>query len=442
MKSKPVFRIGLIGYGVVGQGVVKHLQNNRQVIEQRLGGARLVVHRVAVHNKSKKREVPFPEKRITTDPMSIVEDPEIDIVCELMGGVDEAYKLTLKALRAGKAVVTANKALICEKGDALLKAARQGKGHYHYEASVAGGIPVLKVLREGLVANRFHRIYGILNGTSNYILTRMDREGLTFEETLQEARRLGYVEADESLDLDGWDAAHKTIILAFLAHGKWVKLSQMPVEGIRRITLADVTSARELGYKIKLLARIERDFETNQLSLSVRPTFLPKSSVVAGVDDVFNAVDLQGDVVGDLFLAGRGAGQDPTASAVISDIADAVAARLGAPPMAMSDEDLKTQRALAAGCTLAPPEETKSRFYCRMTVSDESGVLSKVTDVLAKAGVSIATIWQEAIASHQAASISLTTHETDLLKAEKAMKQLNRINAVLEPPVLFPIFEP
>jgi len=346
MTEKRTIRIGLLGFGVVGQGVWKNIENNRLALERRLG-ARLEITEVVVRDLARRRDVGVPAERLSTDSGRVVDNPGIDIVCELMGGTGLALELTRRALEQGKIVVTANKALICEHGEELFGIARRTGAHYFYEASVAGGIPIIKTLREALVANRFKLIFGILNGTSNYILTRMEREGLSFEETLGDARRLGYVEADEALDLDGIDAAHKAVILAYLAHGKWVKLDEIICEGIREITRDDIAIAGELGYKIKLLAVIARDFEANQLSVRLHPALISKKEVVAGVDEVYNAVSVTGDVVGTTILIGRGAGQDATSSAVISDIADAVFMLQGAPDPVISEEDEQVYRQLA-----------------------------------------------------------------------------------------------
>ena len=321
MSEKRIIRIGLLGFGVVGQGVWKNIEKNRQALEFRLG-AQLDITQVVVKNTTKQREVAVPAECYSDDPSRVVDNPDIDIVCELMGGTGEALELTRRALKQGKIVVTANKALICEHGEELFAIAHQNGGHYFYEASVAGGIPIIKTIREALVANRFKLIFGILNGTSNYILTRMEREGLSFDATLGDARQLGYVEADEALDLDGIDAAHKAVILAYLAHGKWVKLEDIICEGIRQISGDDIAMAGQLGYKIKLLAVIARDFEANQLSVRLHPALIAKSEVIAGVDEVYNGVSVTGDVVGTTVLIGRGAGQDATSSSVISDIAD------------------------------------------------------------------------------------------------------------------------
>src|SRR5258706_11010084 len=242
-----------------------------------------------------------------------------------MGGTTLARDVTLAALGCGKVVVSANKALICEHGAEIFATARRHGGHFFFEASVAGGIPIIKALREGLVANRFPLIYGILNGTCNYILTQMEDQDAPYPGVLAEAKRLGYAEADESLDVDGWDTAHKASVLAWLAHGVWVKTDQMIVEGISRITPADFKNASTLGFGIKLLAVITRDFARNELSVRVHPTLLPEGNVIANVSGVFNAISVTGDIVGTTFYSGRGAGQDATASARLSDIPDAVA---------------------------------------------------------------------------------------------------------------------
>ena len=239
---------------------------------------------------------------LTTDSASIVDDPNIDLVCELMGGVEEAKLLTLRAFAQGKSVVTANKALICEHGEELFRAAEEAGVGYGFEASVAGGIPIIKVLRESLVSNEFPLIYGILNGTSNYILTRMEKEGASFEEVLGDARQLGYVEADEALDLDGVDAAHKAVILAYLAHGIWVNLSEVTVEGIRRISNEDLQAAENLSCRIKLIGVIRRNFTNDHVAVAVHPALIPIEETIARTDGVHNGVCLNGSVVGTVVL--------------------------------------------------------------------------------------------------------------------------------------------
>ena len=323
--SRPrTLNVGICGLGTVGQGVWKHFGRLRAELESRLG-ARIVLRRASVRSLSKARGVRVPASKLTTDPMGIAADPRIDIVCELIGGTDIARKVTLAALSRGKIVVSANKALICAHGAEIFAAARRHGGHFLFEASVAGGIPLIKAVREGLVANRFPRIFGILNGTCNYVLTKMEELDAPYSSVIAEAKRLGYAEADESLDVEGWDTAHKASILAWLAHGVWVRPQQMIVEGIERITPADFRNASALGYGIKLLAIITRDFSTDEMVVRVHPTLLPQESVLARVSGVFNAISVTGDVVGTTLYIGRGAGQDATASAVISDIADAAA---------------------------------------------------------------------------------------------------------------------
>lgn len=436
MSSERIIGIGFLGLGVVGQGVWKHIEANRPALEHRLG-AELRLVRAGVRDISRKRAVRVPRGALTTDLEAVVDDPAIQIVCELMGGVKEAKALTLRALKQGKTVVTANKALICECGAELFKAAQAGGGYYFFEASVAGGIPIIKTLKEGLVANRFLLIFGILNGTSNYILTRMEREGLAFEETLDDARQLGYVEADESLDLDGLDAAHKASILAYLAHGVWVKPRQMLLEGIRNVSLLDIRIAGELGYKIKLIASIRTLEDGKSLGVSVLPSLIPVTEVVAGVDDVYNAVSIHGDIVGRTVLIGRGAGQDATSSSVISDIADAVKALTGYPVYKETEGP-----PVSSTKTLAPLEAMVGRYYLRLKVKDEPGVLARITPLLAREQISLATVNQKPLTDGPGANLFLTTHQTDEKHISQLLRSLRRLRSVLlEPPVLLRIFE-
>jgi len=433
-------RIGLLGFGTVGQGVWKHLHNNRAALERRLGVG-LDIVRVGVRDLKKEREVKVPAARLTTDLGSIVDDPSIDIVCELIGGVTTARALTERALKSGKVVVTGNKALLCAHGAELFRLVQRGRGHYFFEASVAGGIPIIKTLREGLIANRFRLIYGILNGTCNYILTRMASEGRSFDEVLADAKRLGYAEADESLDVDGWDAAHKAVILAYLAHGRWIKPKQMLVQGIREITPHDLAYAKELGYTIKLLAIISRDFSTNRVFARVHPCLLPKRNLLASVDDVFNGICLCADVAGSTLLVGRGAGQDATASAVISDIADAVVALRGAPPPVICEEDADTYARLGSGISIASLAEITGRYYLRLTVKDRPGVLAEVARVLATHNISIATMIQREDRAAQTAEIIFTTHASNEQCVHQACHHLKKLRVVLGAPFLLRILE-
>lgn len=435
MAEKSIIKIGFLGLGTVGQGVWKHIEADRQRLETRLG-ASLVLHRAAVRELNKARHGSIPKERLTTDAMAVATDPEIDIVCELMGGTGRAKELTLAALEHGKIVVSANKALLCEHGDAIFRAARAGGGHFFFEASVAGGIPIIKALREGLVANRFPLIYGVLNGTCNYILTRMEEEGAPYETVLAEARELGYVEADESLDLDGWDTAHKAVILAFLAHGKWVKYDEMLVEGIRNVTLADIRHAGSLGYRIKLIAAIERDFSANQLFISVRPSLVPRKHVLASLTGPFNGVSVTGSVAGATTYIGRGAGQDATASAVISDIADAALLLRGARIALLPEED-DGIREEQEPCGIMSLDQVKGSYYLRLAVDDAPGVLARIATVMAKRNVSIATVTQKD--GDGLAALILTTHESNERDIQETVRDLRNLPPVLEEPLLLRI---
>jgi homoserine dehydrogenase len=432
MSTASVINIGICGLGTVGQGVWKHIERARPELEARLG-AKLVLARASVRDLEKKREVRLKPAQLTTDPLSIATDPSIHIVCELIGGTGIARKVTLAALKLGKTVISANKALLCAHGPELFATARKHGGQFFFEASVAGGIPIIKALREGLVANRFRRIYGILNGTCNYILTRMEREGLAYPVILKEAKALGYAEADESLDVEGWDTAHKASVLAYLAHGTWVPTSKMVVEGITQLTQADLTFARENGYAIKLLAVIERDLERNVLSVGVYPALLPLSKVIANVNEVYNGISVAGDIVGETTYIGRGAGQDPTASAVIGDIIDAASQLVrGGAVLAPAP---------ATKLALTPPAALRSRHYLRLDVKDQPGVLAKIATCTAKAGVSIASLVQRPSEKPLAASLLLTTHESNEAQIRLTIARLAKLNCVLGKPLLLRIAE-
>jgi homoserine dehydrogenase len=435
MSDSMTVNIGICGLGTVGQGVWKHISAHRAELEARVG-VKLNLARAAVRDVGKRRDVRIPASKLSSDPLAIARDPSIHIVCELMGGTQLAREVTLTALRLGKVVVSANKALIAEHGPEIIAAAQKHGGHFFFEASVAGGIPIVKALREGLVANRFPLIYGILNGTCNYILTQMKESDAPYAAVLAEAKRLGYAEADESLDVDGWDTAHKASVLVWLAHNVWVKPEQMIVEGIARITPADFTNAAVLGYGLKLLAVVARDFKRNELSVRVHPTLLPEGSVIANVNGVFNAISVTGDVVGTTLYSGRGAGQDATASAVIGDIADAAALLKHGRGAHLIGEPTGTAQ---PACRLAPPENIRCRYYLRLTVNDQPGVLARVASVMAKHHISIASVIQNPAERAGAASLVLTTHESNERAMSRTLKQLAALPSVLEAPVLLRI---
>ena len=434
-KEMVTIRVGILGFGTVGQGTWKHLVENSDFWSKILG-VRLVPTHASVRSLSKERDVKIPDSRLTTDSQSIVDNPDVDLICELIGGIDEARELTLRAFSKGKSVITANKALICEHGEELFKAAEDAGVHYAFEASVAGGIPIIKVLRESLVANEFPLIYGILNGTSNYILTRMEKEGTSFEEVLGDARKLGYVEADESLDLDGVDAAHKAVILAYLAHGLWVKLKDITVEGISKISNQDLEAALKLGCKIKLIGVIRRNFENNHVSVGVFPALVPIDEIIARTDGVYNGVSLTGSVVGTVVLTGRGAGQDPTAGSVISDLVDVVKSMHGL------RNSVKLLHVAPDECSPASAVEIKGRYYLRLSVDDKPGQLAKVAECLSEHEVSLETVSQKPKGENSLASLILTTHETNEESMSRAIESLENLNGVCESPVLFRIFDP
>lgn len=380
--------VGVLGFGTVGAGVVDGLLTNRKIMANRLG-VDIVLRKVADLDITSDRGIQVPDGVLTTDAMAVLHDPSIQIIVELIGGTGIAKKFVLEALNAGKSVVTANKKLLAEFGEEIFGAAARNGVDIYFGASVGGGIPVIRVLREGLAGNRINSIYGILNGTCNYILTRMEREGLPFDVVLAAAQKAGYAEADPSLDIDGFDTAHKAAILASLAYGFYVPMDKIQVEGIRNLSGTDVQYAAELGYRIKLLATIKNDAE--KVEVSVHPTLVPQSHMLASVSDVFNAAMINGDLSGDTLYYGRGAGRAPTASTVIGDIGDIARNRLFPNP-----------RYCEAVCTanvgkiaMREPEDVQSRFYLRLMVSDKAGSLGLLTTALGKHGVSIRAATQK-----------------------------------------------
>lgn len=386
MGSAQQLNIGLIGAGIVGGGVVKNLTRNADLVADRLGGMRLNLKWVCDKEASRLKGLPVAPEVLTGDAQTVLRDPDVQVVVELVGGTGFAKTVILDALKAGKVVVTANKALLAHAGEEIFDTAAKNRTNVFYEASVCGGIPIIKSLREGFVGNRFPFIYGIVNGTCNYILSRMTAEGMHFEEALAEAQANGFAEADPGLDIDGIDSAHKATILASLAHGFWTGFDNTYVEGIRHVSRLDIQIARELGYRIKLLAIIK---EHNGVEVRVHPTLIPANHVLASVSGVFNGVVVRGDVVGDTMFYGRGAGADATSSAVIADLADA----------ALNLKFGSTQRVPAfvshqLHARIRTIDEVESRYYLRLTVEDRAGVIAAVSKVLGDADISIASVLQ------------------------------------------------
>ncbi len=399
--------IGLAGLGTVGAGVYKHLAQNRALLSERLG-LELIVQRVVARDLTKPRLgliEPPPPALMTQHWQELIDDPRVEIVVELLGGIETPLALIREAITAGKTVVTGNKALLAEHGQEIFALAAEKRVPVFFEASTAGGIPIIKSIREAFIANHIVSIHGIINGTSNYILSRMTAEpGLDFADALHAAQAAGYAEADPTLDINGWDAAHKAIILASLAYGFWVPAERVFVEGIDEVSATDIHFAGELGYRIKLLAIIKANTATEvgqaggPIEVRVHPTLIPKTHVLASVSGVFNAVAVRGDVVGETLFYGRGAGQDPTSSAVLSDLAEAAFALRPSSGRASDDSDLRrrcygfTPHGLYGTCL--PLEEIISRYYLRLAVDDQPGVLAQVAGVLGTHGIGISSVVQ------------------------------------------------
>ena len=419
--------IGLLGFGTVGAGVVEGLQRNRELLSQRLG-VELVLRRIADVDLERDRGVTVDRAILTRDARAVIADPRVDIVVELIGGTGIARTLMGEALRAKKPVVTANKRLLAEHGQEIFGLAEQGGVDLYFGASVGGGIPIIRVLREGLIGNEVRRILGILNGTCNYILTRMERDALTFDAALRGAQEAGYAEADPSLDIDGFDTAHKAVILASLAYGFHVPMSAVSVEGVRGLSGMDVQYARELGYRIKLLAIVRRDGD--EIEVRVHPTLVPMEHMLASVNQVFNAVMVQGDLTGDTLYYGRGAGREPTASTVIGDLAD-IARNLAAGKPRHRRGVPQVSRALR----IRPLAEVSSRYYLRLMVLDKPGSLGRFTGILGGHGVSILAVTQRAV--QQAGGfvpVVVLTHLAQEAKLDAALAEIHAAGIVSERP--------
>jgi homoserine dehydrogenase len=421
-------RIGLAGLGNVGAGVFKNVARNQDLIQQRTG-ANLEIAKVAVRNLKKKRDIEVPAKLLTGDWRDIIADPSIQVVVELIGGTTEAFDLVSASLRAKKIVVTGNKALLAERGRELFALAEECGVPIYFEAAVAGGIPIIQVLQEGLVANRILSIHGIINGTCNYILTRMSQAGLSYVDALQEAQDKGYAEADPTLDISGWDAAHKAIILASLSYGFWIKAEDVHVEGIDRVSIADIRFAERLGYGVKLLSVIRAD-EQGRVEVRTQPTLLPLTHVLASVNGAFNAIVVNGDIVGETLFYGRGAGQDPTSSSVISDLCEAAATLIyGARHSGFVPHGLYGKS--------KPIDDTVSRYFLRLTVNDVPGVLGQITTTLGARGIGISSVIQpeDLESTSDTTSLVLMIHDARLGDVKAAMAEIEKLACVREQPV-------
>lgn len=412
------YKVGILGFGTVGAGVADCLLKNADVIAKRTG-TKPVLAGIADLDIETDRGITISKDLLTTDASELIH--RVDVVVELIGGTTVAKKFILQALNEGKSVVTANKALLAEHGEELFAAAEKNNADLYYEASVGGGIPIIKGLREGFVGNRIERIYGILNGTCNYILTRMEREEIDFAPVLKDAQQLGYAEANPSLDIDGYDTAHKATILAALAYGKWFGMDPVYVQGIRDVTLTDIKFAGELGYKVKLLAILKQ--ENGDIEIRVHPTMIPKRTQLAMIDEVFNGVMVTGDYVGDTLFYGRGAGRNATASAVVGDIVD-----VGLNITGKTTRRISSFREGVQYKNLIKMDDVKSRYYLRLQVMDVPGVLAKITSILGNNDISISSLVQREGQSKHNVSLLVITHQTLEKNVKAAIEQINQLS--------------
>lgn len=423
---KKFISIGMIGFGTIGTGVVRLLKENESLIAGRLG-AEIHLRKIADLDIDRSREVTVERKLLTNDAAQILNDPDIDIVVELMGGYEPARTFILAAMARGKHVVTANKALLATHGDEIFRSAVQHQVNIGFEGSVGGTIPVIKTIKESLVANRIESIFAIVNGTSNFILSKMTDDGGSFEAVLKEAQALGFAECNPVYDVEGIDAAHKLAILLSLCYGKKVRLDDLYREGITHIAEQDILFARELGYRIKLLAiAIRRD---QRIEARLHPTMIPLNHLLANVNGNFNAFHIIGDASDSIFLYGQGAGMMPTASAVVSDIVDiardmrkGVSVRV--PPRVLDEEGIDEIR-------LMPFDEIRTNYYFRFSAADRPGVLSRISGILGANDISIAAVIQKGRTQGGAVPIVMTTYKARERDVQKALKEIDRLDVVM-----------
>lgn len=420
--------VGIIGFGTVGTGVARVLLDNAMLIRRRVGVPVELV-RIADLDITRDRGIALPPGLLTTDAKQVLTDPAVDVVVELIGGYDTAKRVILEAIAAGKHVVTANKALLALHGEEIFDAASRKGVELGFEASVGGGIPVIRALTEGLAGNAIQSIYGIINGTSNYILSRMTHEGHSFEAVLADAQREGYAEADPTFDVSGIDSAHKLAILANLAYGTPVNFKEIYTEGITHITPIDLAYAREFGFTIKLLGIAK--LIDGEVEARVHPTMVPSGSLIAQVEGVYNAIQLVGDAVGDVVLYGRGAGSLPTGSAVVSDVI-AIGRNLlkgvaGRVPAASFQQDQRRP------LRMKPMEEITSLYYLRFMVVDRPGVLAQIAGELGRCGISISSMLQQGRREGQTVPVVIKTHMAREREVQTALREINRKPFVSEP---------
>lgn len=428
---KPRIGVGIIGFGTVGTGAAKVLLDNAALIRRRVG-VPIEVVRIADLDITRDRGIAVPPGVLTTDVKQVLQDPAVDVVVELIGGYDTAKRVILEAMAAGKHVVTANKALLALHGEEIFEAAARKGVDLGFEASVGGGIPVIRALTEGLAGNQIESIYGIINGTSNYILSRMTHEGHDFASVLQDAQQAGYAEADPTFDVAGVDSAHKLAILVSLAYGTPVNFKEIYTEGITHLTPIDIAYAKEFGFTIKLLGIAK--LVDGEVEARVHPTMLPATSPIAQVDGVYNAIQLVGDAVGDVVLYGRGAGSLPTGSAVVSDVIaigrNVLRGAAGRVPVASFLQDQRRP------IRMRPMEEITSLYYLRFMVVDRPGVLAQIAGELGRHGISISSMLQQGRREGQTVPVVIKTHMAKERDVQAALRDINRKPFVSEPAML------
>lgn len=419
--------IGLLGFGNVGSGLVRIIQERKRLLVDKLG-VELVIKRICDKDLRSPRGVRLSPGLLTSNTKEFLRDEELDVIVELIGGVHPAKEFIIEALNNKKHVVTANKAVLAEEGKDIFKAAEKNCRNVYFEASVGAGVPIIKTIREGLVANKFNAVYGIINGTSNFILSKMAEEGATFNGALREAKERGFAERNPTLDINGFDSAHKLIILIYLAFGKLIGIKNIFVEGISDISLADVKFANEMNLKIKLLAIAKKT--GNALEVRVHPTMIAKSHPLASVSGVYNAIYLEADLAGDILIYGQGAGKFSAASAVASDLADLASDILlkegGLRKLMPSNIPVRRLKRI---------DEIETRFYIRFMAIDKPGVLARIAGVLGKYGISISSVSQKERRYASAVPVVMLTHEAKERNMRLALERIYRMAVIREKPV-------
>mgnify|MGYP003336947713 FL=1 len=425
---KPI-QVGLLGIGTVGRGTFEVLTRNQEEIQRRAGRG-IQISMVADLDVNRAKSVVGDLAQVVSDAKAVIANPDIDIVIELIGGYGIARQLVMQAIEAGKHVVTANKALLAVHGTEIFAAARAKGVMVAFEAAVAGGIPIIKALREGLTANRIHWLAGIINGTTNFILSEMRDKGLPFDTVLQQAQALGYAEADPTFDIEGVDAAHKATIMSAIAFGVPVQFDKAHVEGISKLQAPDIRYAEQLGYRIKLLGIAKR--VDAGIELRVHPCLVPAKRLIANVEGAMNAVMVQADAVGTTLYYGKGAGSEPTASAVIADLVDIT--RLHTADHLNRVPHLAFQPDALSNLPILPMDQVVTSYYLRLRVADQAGVLAEVTGILARAGISIEAVLQRAAdAGENQTDLIILTHDCVEARMNQAMGQMQALGSVLAP---------